>query len=179
MLVQKYLKGEFGRPEDLSAYFINSLYAIDRAITWQTKLKSLYESGKIILLDRYTTSSLFYQSALIEDIEEKKKFIDYVSDFEYQKLGIKEPDIIIFLDASFDVIMKYKENRTENEGIKKDIHEVNKEFLRKVYENSQFVANYLGWAKIACDKNEDMRNREEIHEDIYKLIKEKINKGKE
>ena len=39
--VEKYLKGEFGNVKDLSPYFVNGLYAMDRAITWQTKLKSL------------------------------------------------------------------------------------------------------------------------------------------
>lgn len=68
--VYKYLKGEYGQPNELSPYFINSLYANDRGITWYTYLKQLYEQGKVILLDRYTTSSLIYQSALIEDIHE-------------------------------------------------------------------------------------------------------------
>ncbi len=85
-LVEKYLRGEFGTPKDLSPYFVNSLYAVDRGAIWHAKLKKLYDSGKTILLDRYTTSSLIYQSALIEDIEERKKFIDYVIDFEYHKI---------------------------------------------------------------------------------------------
>ncbi len=54
--VGRYLKGEFGKPSELSPYFINSLYAVDRAIAWNSKLKELYEKGDIILLDRYTTS---------------------------------------------------------------------------------------------------------------------------
>ena len=73
------------------------MYATDRGVTWYTNLKQLYEQGKVILLYRYTTSSLIYQSALIEDIEQKKKFIDYVIDFEYRKIGIKEPNNVIFL----------------------------------------------------------------------------------
>ncbi len=56
--VEKYLKVEYGEKEKLSPYFINSLYANDRGITWNTKLKQLYEQGSIILLDRYTTLSI-------------------------------------------------------------------------------------------------------------------------
>ena len=74
--VEKYLKGEFGNIEDLSPYFINNLYAVDRAITWHSYLKKEYQNS-IILLDRYTTSSLIYQSALIDDIEKRKEFIDF------------------------------------------------------------------------------------------------------
>ena len=73
------------------------MYAYDRAITWETKLKEEYENGSIILLDRYTTSSIIYQSTLIENKNVKKDFIDYISDYEYNKLGIGKPDLVIFL----------------------------------------------------------------------------------
>ena len=108
MAVEKYLKGEYGNVEDLSPYFINNLYALDRAVTWHTNLKNHYEDS-IILLDRYTTSSLIYQSALIENIEERKKFINYVIDFEYNKMGIKKPDLVIFLSAPYELVEKIKE----------------------------------------------------------------------
>lgn len=177
-LVEEYLKGSIGEKSELSPYFINSLYAVDRAVTWYTKLKKLYENGNIIILDRYTTSSLFYQSALIEDIEEKKKFIDYVVDFEYKKLGIKEPDEVIFLTAPFELVMNLKDQRKINDGIMYDIHESDLQFMKKVYENSNFVANYLNWNIIECSKNDKMRDREDISDEIYTLIKEnkKINK---
>lgn len=171
--VEKYLCGEFGTPNNLSPYFINSLYAIDRAITWNTKLKQAFLEDKIILLDRYTTSSLIYQSALIEDIEEKKKFIDYVCDFEYNKLGIQKPDLVIFLYASFDLAIKMKNARKINDGISNDIHERDLQFMKSVYESAMFVADYLGWDKIKCDNENNMRSIEEIHNDVYTLVKKK------
>jgi len=39
LAVEKYLKGEYGQPSELSPYFVNSLYAIDRGITWNMYLK--------------------------------------------------------------------------------------------------------------------------------------------
>lgn len=170
----RYLKGEFGAPNELSPYFINSLYAIDRAITWRKDLKELYEQGNIILLDRYTISSLIYQSALIEDIEEKKKFIDYVIDFEYNKLEIKQPDEIIFLTAPFDLVTKMRDIRNENEGVEKDIHESNLEFMKKVYDNANFLCDYLGWNKIECNDGDKMRTPDEIHKKIYEVIESEL-----
>ena len=41
--VEKYLNGEFGSIDDLSPYFINSLYANDRACAWYLKLKKEYD----------------------------------------------------------------------------------------------------------------------------------------
>lgn len=171
--VERYLKGEFGLPKDLSPYFINMLYATDRSVTWYTELKKLYGQGEVILLDRYTTSSLIYQSALIDDIEEKKRFIDYVIDFEYKKLGIKEPDEVIFLYAPFDVVTELRKLRQDNEGVINDIYEKDLEFMKKVYENAIFVADYLSWSKINCSNDEKMRDIEDISDEIYSLVKKK------
>lgn len=171
--VEKYLKGEYGQPSELSPYFINNLYALDRAITWHTNLKKLYNEGKIVLLDRYTTSSLIYQSALIEDIEEKKKFINYVIDFEYNKMGIKEPDNVIFLTAPFDLVTELRKSRKQNEGVTNDIHERDLTFMKKVYESAIFIADYLSWDKIECNNGNQMKSIEDIHEEIYNLVKRK------
>ena len=166
--VEEYLKGTFGSPDQVSPFFVNTLYAIDRAITWNTELK---DKEGIVLLDRYTTSSLIYQSALIKNLEEKKKFIDYVCDFEYDKLGIKEPDKTIFLHADFDLVRKQRENRKQNDGIANDIHEANLEFMRNVYESAMFVADYLNWNMIKCDNEDSLKSIEEIHNKVYSLVR--------
>ena len=152
--VEKYLQGEYGKVSELSPYFINSLYAQDRAITWKTELEPLYNEGKIILLDRYTTSSLIYQSAVIEDIEERKAFIDYVTDFEYNKLGIQKPDKVIFLTAPFDLVQSMRRARQNNDGVQNDIHERDIAFLKKVYDNALFVADYLSFDIVECSTND-------------------------
>lgn len=171
--VEKYLNGEYGSPKELSPYFINSLYALDRAITWKTDLKEKYENNNTILLDRYTTSSIIYQSSLIEDLDERKKFIDYICDFEYNKLEIKEPDQVLFLYAPFDVVTNMRNKRKENEGIINDIHERDLDFMKKVYDNAMFVADYLNWDMINCSTANEMNSIEEIHEKVYKKVKDK------
>lgn len=172
--VEEYLKGNFGNPNNLSPYFINSLYAVDRAITWQTKLKEMYNNGKIILLDRYTTSSLIYQSSIFETEEEKKKFIDYVIDFEYKKIGIKNPDDVIFLYAPFDLVTEMRKKRKVNDGVVNDIHEKDLKFMRKVYDSAMYVADYLSWNKIKCNDGNNMRVIEDIHEEVYQKVKKKL-----
>lgn len=149
------------------------MYANDRAITWLTELKPKFESGSIVLLDRYTTSSLIYQSALIEDLEQKKAFIDYVCEFEYLKLGIPKPDNVIFLHAPFDLVTEIRNARKQNEGILNDIHESNLEFMKKVYKSAMFIADYLGWNKVACNNGNEMKSIEEIHAEVYQLIKKR------
>ena len=171
--VEEYLRGNLGSIDELSPYFINSLYAIDRACAWHTKLRPLYEDGQVLLFDRYTTSSLIYQAAKIKDIEDRKKFLDFVTDYEYNKLGIKEPDSVIFLYAPFDMVTKLREGRVQNDGIQNDLHERDIEFMREAYDNAMFVAEYLSWNMIKCNDGDMMRSREDIHEEIYNLVKKR------
>lgn len=171
--VEQYLAGNLGDIDDLSPYFINSLYAVDRACAWHTKLKSLYESGNVLLFDRYTTSSLIYQAAKIKDIEERKKFLDYVEDYEYNKLGIQKPDCVIFLYAPFDMVTEMRKSRIQNDGIENDLHERDIDFMREAYDNAMFVAEYLSWNMIKCNDGDKLRSREDIHEEIYSLIRKR------
>ena len=172
--VEKYLHGDFGKPSDNDPEIINDLYAIDRFVTWNEKLKPKYEEGNIILLDRYTTSSLIYQSALINNEEDKIKFINYVTEKEYKKYGIKEPDQVIFLNAPFDLVTNLRNKRKENDGISNDIHEQDIEFMKKVYESALFVAKYLKWDNINCNNLDEMRTIEEIHNEIYGLVRTRM-----
>lgn len=168
--VEEYLKGNYGDVKELSPYFVNNLYAYDRGVTWQTILKDKYEDGYTILLDRYTTSSIIYQSCLIEDLEERKKFIDYVVDYEYNKLQIGRPDEVIFLTAPFDTVTKLRNERKVNDGVQNDIHEKDLDFMKKVYDNAVFVADYLDWNIINCVEDEKFKEKEEIHKDICKKL---------
>lgn len=169
-LASNYLNGEYGNMYELNPYFINTLYAVDRMITWKKELEKEYNEGSIILLDRYTISSLIYQSCLLNE-EDKNKFIDYVIDYEYNKLGIKKPDMVIFLNAPYDLITELRNKR--NKDTKEDIHEMDESFLKKVYENANYVANYLGFNIINCEDstNTKFRSIEDIHNDIINLIK--------
>lgn len=170
--VEKYLAGEYGKPNELSPYFINTLYAYDRTVTWRVKLKELYNKGRTILLDRYTTSSLIYQSSTISDKKAKKDFLDFVIDFEYNKLGIQKPDVVIFLHAPLDLVTKMRRERTENEGLANDIHERDLDFMKRVYDNAMEVAKYLGWTMINCATADGKRIRsvDSIHKEIYEKV---------
>ena len=172
--VEKYLRGEYGTTAELSPYVVNSLYAFDRAIAWNRYLREQWKNGKVILLDRYTTSSLIYQSALFSDIEEKKDFIDFVCEYEYERVGIGKPDDVIFLHAPFDLVTEIRNARKQNDGVANDIHESDLEYMKRVYESAMFVADYLGWSAVRCDKDGKMRGIEDIHDDVYKLVKKKI-----
>lgn len=123
------------------------------------------------MLDRYTTSSLIYQTALYETLEEKKDFIKFATDYEYNKLGLKEPDQVIYLWASYELLKEIRLKRYSNMGIANDIYEKDEEFLKRVYENSMFVADYLKWEQVDCSLNGKLLSKEDIHKKVYSLVK--------
>lgn len=173
--VEKFLKGEFGEPKMLSPYFVNELYAYDRKVTWDNELSKYFKEGYNIVLDRYTTSSIIYQSVFLDSLEEKKKFIDYVSQYEYEELKIKKPDLVLFLTAPFEVALKLKQGRLDNDGIKNDVFERDIELMEKIYHNANFIADYLKWDIIPCSLDGvTFRDRQDINNDVYKLVKQKI-----
>ena len=126
------------------------------------ELKKEFLDGKIILLDRYTTSSLIYQGTLVKDLEDRKKYIDYVCDYEYKKLGIASPDMVIFLSAPFDVVTNLRKNRKDYEGNVNDIHEVNIEYMKDVYNNAMFISEYLNWDKVICNNENESEQKIEV-----------------
>lgn len=171
VLVENYLRGEYGAPEELSPYFVNNLYAADRSITWHTELKRHYEAGDVILLDRYTTSSLLYQSALLHTDGEKKEFVKFIEDFEYKRLEIGRPDLVVFLKAPFETAKDLMRGRSSNGGVERDVHESDSSYMRRVYDNSLFISSYLNWTEIECtDGTGRMKPRGVIHDDVYSAV---------
>lgn len=172
--VEEYLKGNFGKISELSPYFVNSLYAQDRAITWETGLKDEYNKGGIIVLDRYTTSSLIYQATLIENENKREEFINYIYDYEYNKLNLPIPDLVIFLHVPFELAKSLKEKRKRETGVNDDIHERDLDFMRNVSDTSIYIANKYNWDFIECSNNSEMLSIEEINDKVYSLVKKKI-----
>lgn len=175
--VEKFLKGEYGNPGDLSPYFVNELYAYDRFYTWENELKKYYDDGYLILLDRYTTSSIIYQSVFIKDKDEKNKFIDYVIKYEYEENKIKKPDLVIFLKAPYNLVKKLKNNRIDNEGIVNDVYEKDDILMEDIYNNAIYISNYLNWNIVDCSDGDTFKDKDTISEEVYRLVKKKIKKS--
>lgn len=106
--------------------------------------------------------------------KKREDFINYVYDYEYNKIGIAKPDLVIFLHAPFEVAQTLKKKRKNNDGVENDIHERDYSFMKRVSDNSIEIAKKFNWDFIECAENDKMRSIEDIHEDIYKLVKKKI-----
>lgn len=171
-MIKMYLSGEFGeKAEDINPYVISSLFAEDRYFSFIKEWGDKYNNGEIIISDRYTISNLIHQASKLSE-EEIKEYTDWLLDLEYIKYGIPKPDEVIFLNVLPTVseqLMENRANKFTGEGVK-DIHESNKEYLLKCYNESLKLANKHNWAIIDCCEDSKMRTIEDIHNDIYKSI---------
>ncbi len=164
-LVRKYLDGEIPADGRNGAYAASAIYAADRYISYMTDWKGFYEAGGIVLAGRYTTSNAIYQLTKLPP-EEHAYFLEWLEDFEYNKLGLPRPDLVLFLDMPVDVSQKLLDGRYEGDETKKDIHERNIDYLRACRENALFSARKLGWSVINCSDGEYPLPIEDVYTEI-------------
>lgn len=172
-LVKMYLRGDFGKnADDVDAYIASTFFTADRYASFKTEWEEFYRSGGIVIADRYTTSNMVHQASKME-IEERDKYLDWLEDYEYNLFKIPRPDEVIFLNVPVDYSIKLMENRknkfTGEE--EKDIHESDKNYLRKTYNNSLYIADKYNWKRVECVENEQLRTIEDISNEIYEIVK--------
>ena len=171
-LIRMYLGGEFGtKPSDVNAYAASTFYAVDRYASYQKVWKTYYRQGGLILSDRYTTSNAVHQASK-EPPERREEFFRWLQDFEYNRLELPRPDIVIYLDVPTELtgeMLRKRENRTHTHA---DIHEQNMDYLRQCRAVGMDAAMHYGWTVIHCARNGKMRSIEEIHQEIYALVKQ-------
>lgn len=173
-LVKMYLKGEFGTsPNDVNAYASSVFYTVDRFASYKTNWGKYYDDGGIILSGRYTTSNAVHQTSKLPE-SKWKEFLDWLYDFEYNKVGIPKPDKVIFLDMPIEVSQKLLTTRYEGDENKKDIHEANTDYLKKCRAAAGFTADYSGWTVISCAKDGEPRTISDIADDILREVKKVI-----
>ena len=170
-LIRMYLGGDFGtHPSDVNAYAASSFYAVDRYASYKQDWGKWYEDGGLIVSDRYTTSNAVHQTSK-EPAEKQGDFLKWLYEFEYDKLGLPCPDLIIYLDVPTSFTEKLMRHREQETNTHADIHEQDMQYLATCRQSGRTAAQYYGWNVIQCVKDDEMRSIEDIHEEIYALVK--------
>ena len=175
-LVKMYLRGDFGKnPSDVDPYIASTFYAADRYASFKMEWEEFYNNGGIVIADRYTTSNMVHQASKM-DAKDRDKYLDWLVDYEFNLYKIPEPDCVIFLDVPIEFSQKLMENRKNKitGEDKKDIHESDIEYLTKSYNNALYIANKYNWKKINCVKDGNLRSIDDIHDEIYNIVKQSI-----
>lgn len=166
-LVRMYLSGRFGdRPDDVNAYASSTFFAVDRFASYKTVWGEFYRSGGLVVSDRYTTSNAVHQCSKLPPMH-WDGFLNWLFDFEYKKLGIPEPDAVVYLAVDVEVSQRLLAERYQGDTARMDIQEKDTEYLARSRAAAEYCARTLGWRRVDCTRVEDgrktMRPVEEIH----------------
>lgn len=173
-LVKMYLGGEFGKNADsVNAYAASAFYAVDRFASYKLDWGIDYNNDVLILADRYATSNSIYQ---MEKINESSwdEYLEWSADFEYNKVGIPKPDLVIYLDMPIEISQRLMTSRYNGDEAKKDVHEADVDFLHRCRRSALYAAKKQGWAVIECSDEENPLPVDVIHNKIIDYVKEEI-----
>lgn len=173
--IGRFLKGEFGRVEEITPYLLLFPYAADR---WQAKgeIEQWLSEGKIVLSNRYTGSNA-YQAAKVPK-KDRRRFTEWSFEMEYEAFGIPKEDLVIFLYVPYRISQKLLEQKAARKYLgnhkKKDIHEANKNLMMEVETvYVDFCSRFPHWVKVDCVRNGDILSKEEIHKKVLDVLRRK------
>ena len=170
-LIRMYLGGAFGDdPEAVNAYAASTFYAVDRYASYQCVWKDYYQGGGFVVSDRYTTSNAVHQGSKVPE-GERAEFFRWLYDLEYDRMGLPRPDLVVLLDMPVELSEQLMRKREQSTGTHADIHERDEDYLKKCRDVALHAAKYYGWRTVSCAKDGAIRGVEDIHEEVYAIVK--------
>lgn len=157
------------------------LYLADM-VCWAGFIIEALDEGKVVILDRYYNSNLMHQVARDWEREHPGEFNEsqFFKVFAYkfalslkgivQKTNLPTPDKVIYLYASPELTHLRREKRN-NGG---DLHENNDVHQILASQFGLVAAEHEGWSVIDEGTVENPLSIEDIHEQVYALVKETI-----
>ena len=170
-MVQEYLDGKLGRhPGDVNAYAASLMFSMDRYASYKQDWGGFYESGGLLIADRYTTSNAVHQASKLPP-EERTVFLNWLFELEYGKLGLPKPDLVLYLDVDLPTSLKRMQHRQEKLNTKADIHEQDEAYLENCLRIGRLAAAHYGWTVVPFMKDGAERELEEKHEEIFSIVR--------
>jgi len=196
--VEKYLN--WGLALQVPPEIASALYAADRRCK-AFEIEEELAKGTTYLLDRYVSSNGGHQGGKFrsmnawasedELIAARKKFLDWLTDYEFNQLRLPVPDKSIFLDihplASQQLIMKKQAREYIKDGKAKDAHEDSLAHLVDAHDSYVHMVNTLpNWVSVSCMRpgltkeeladytiplEQKVRSEAKIHEDVYEIVR--------
>ena len=178
-LVRMYLRGAFGSdPSAVNAYAASSFYAVDRYAGYKEDWGAFYQSGGILVADRYTTSNAVHQCSKLPR-QEWDGFLDWLFHYEYQLLGIPAPDLVCYLQVAPRVSQDLLRGRYQGDESRKDIHERDLDYLERSRAAADYCADALGWRRVLCTENDRMRSIASISAELFDVVDTLLLKNEE
>ena len=144
-------------------YAADRLYNID-------KIKFLLENGVNVILDRYVYSNMAHQGGELDSESDRNSMYDWLDNLEFNLLELPKPDISVFLHMPFEFSLILKKNREED----MDQNEKDKNHLINAENAFIELAKKYDFYTIQCNDGDRIKTIEEINEDLYNYVSNKI-----
>jgi dTMP kinase len=171
-MVENYLSGKYGGADDVDPRVASIFYAIDRYDASMGIKKGLAE-GRVIVCNRYVSASMGHQGGKIHDKSARDEYIHWLEELEFDFFKIPKPDMTILLYVPYKTAQRLVENKGYREyigGIKKDIHEENRQHLIDAEQAFKSIAEEKNWNVIDCTKGDGIMGIEEIHGIVWSEV---------
>jgi dTMP kinase len=180
--VREYLAGNISKnPNDISPKAASTFYAVDRYISYKENIEKYYNDDEtVIFFDRYVSSNLLHQGGKVlgqtGSYDKLSEFADWNYNLEYHDLELPMPTVIFFLYVPIEFtlsLMNNRENKITHES-KKDIHETDINHLTNASNSGYYLAKKLGWHIVECVRDGKLREIDDIHNEIYNVVKDNL-----
>lgn len=171
-LLRLYLSGAFGTdPGGRQCLCRRHVFLRGPLRLLQAGLGRLVPAGGLVIADRYTTSNAVHQTSKLPP-QERQAFLDWLFDFEYRKLGLPEPDRVLYLDVPTELSEQMMRRREQLTHTAADIHERDEAYLRSCRESAAMVVDYGGWSRIDCARDGQVRSVDDIHREVMERLRD-------
>lgn len=147
-LIRMYLAGEFGdKPGDVNAYAASAFFAVDRYASYMQDWRKFYLDGGLVVTDRYTTSNAVHQASKLPP-EEREGFLRWLFEFEYGRMGLPAPDLVLFVDVDLKTALTHLRKRESENNTHADIHERDEAYLDASISAARTAAGLYHWRRL-------------------------------
>ena len=171
-LIRECLDGKRGDFMATDPRIASTLYAADRFES-KPKIERWLQEGKTIILDRYVSANMMHQGAKIPDHESLESFLSWLDHMEHEVFGLPRPSIIIYLAVPHEVRSRLKAQAVteQKHNVGKDLAEINTEHQENTEARARrIIKSRNNWRQVICTDGDEMRSREDIHEEIYQIV---------
>lgn len=127
-----------------------------------------------LILDRYCESNMAHQAGKENDKATRKKIFKWFYNLEYKLLKLPKPDIRILLYMPREHAIILKQQR--NEAL--DDHEKDENYLKNAELAYLELAKKMKFKIIHCVKDNQIRTLEDINQEVFEYVFNKLKKGK-
>lgn len=159
----------FGEADKADPKIISIYYAVDRLAAMPEILEFLNEKG-IWVLDRWTPSNQGHQAGKIRDPIKRYEMVKFIQDLEQGLLNLSKPDKLFFLNVPLNYSVELRKKR-DNGKENPDGHETNLDHMKHAHQSYLELSKLYNWNQIDCVKNGILRKPEDIHNEIYSVVK--------